>query len=251
MRSACTLLALAGLSQAKVFLFNAENCNTNFDNFKNYDFVSEQLLFRFFFSPLFPFFFRSRTARWLCNQTPNPRAVPPASKQIFHSKSECMCVSAVCVPVGERRAPFFFPSTFTNYFFSASIVRPFACSLAVRSTRPSIWKTCGPATKPPKMLRSRLRTTPKSQSLSVSPLVSRFLFRFLGISRKHRTLHSTLCASVHYFLFRFLGISRKHRTLHSTLCASVHDRLTFVNYGSSTTLCPPRPTKLHQNWRRM
>ena len=117
MRSACTPLALAGLGQAKVFLFNAENCNTNLDNFKNYDFVSEQLLFRFFFSPLFPFFVRSRTARWLCNQTPNPRAVPPASKQIFHSKSECMCVSAVCVPVGERRAPFFFSLHIYKLFF--------------------------------------------------------------------------------------------------------------------------------------
>eukprot|EP00729_Bicosta_minor_P025567 gene25567-11228_t len=37
MRSAFALLALAGLSQAKVFLFNAEKCNTNFDNEANWN----------------------------------------------------------------------------------------------------------------------------------------------------------------------------------------------------------------------
>ena len=40
MRSAFALLALAGLSQAKVFLFNAEKCNTNFDNEANWMNVS-------------------------------------------------------------------------------------------------------------------------------------------------------------------------------------------------------------------
>merc|ERR1719199_683094 len=37
MRSAFAILALAGLSQAKVFLFNAEKCNTNFDNEANWN----------------------------------------------------------------------------------------------------------------------------------------------------------------------------------------------------------------------
>merc|ERR1719345_444568 len=37
MRSAFALLTLAGLSQAKVFLFNAEKCNTNFDNMDNWN----------------------------------------------------------------------------------------------------------------------------------------------------------------------------------------------------------------------
>lgn len=40
MRSAFAILALAGLSQAKVFLFNAEKCNTNFDNEANWFNVS-------------------------------------------------------------------------------------------------------------------------------------------------------------------------------------------------------------------
>ena len=40
MRSAFAILALAGLSQAKVFLFNAEKCNTNFDNEANWMNVS-------------------------------------------------------------------------------------------------------------------------------------------------------------------------------------------------------------------
>jgi len=37
MRTAFAVLALAGLSQAKVFLFNAEKCNTNFDNMDNWN----------------------------------------------------------------------------------------------------------------------------------------------------------------------------------------------------------------------
>ena len=190
MRSACTLLALAGLGQAKVFLFNAENCNTNFDNYKNYDFVSEATFsffsLSFFF---FPFFF-SKCSLAYAIQTPHPRAVHPASKQKFHG-NQSVCACPLCVVTWVEKtgeAPTFLRTHLQNFSRLHSSCF-FACSLAVRSTRPSILKTCGPATKPPKMLRSQLRTTPKSQSLSVSTQVSRF---FVSSWHLAQTLYSTL-----------------------------------------------------------